>query len=270
MMLDEHVHPHASFMGSFEGSPKTMFFLGLFAGVAVSAMAALIFILSTIGSGKSLLLGASVNQAAPSAQQPSAPSGVKPPIADAPSAPSAAAPIKRVDEKDHALGAKNAKVTLVEYSDFECPFCKRHFSTMQQIFKEYQNNVRIVFRHFPLSFHQNAAKEAEASECAAELGGNEAFWKYHDKIFLETTSNGTGIALERLGPMAKELGLNQTAFQKCLDSGKYAAKVTEQQQEGSNAGVQGTPATFVNGELISGAVPYAVFKEKIDAILAKK
>lgn len=263
-MIEEHSHSHGSSdMGPFQGSPKTMFFLGLFAGIAACATVALVLVLSMISSGKGLSLGSGSGQQAPTVTEPTAPT---PPAA----APSAAAPVKPVDEKtDHIIGAKNAKVTLIEYSDFECPFCKRHFATMEQVLKEYPNDVRLVFRHFPLSFHQNAAKEAEASECVAELGGNAAFWKFHDKIFTETTSNGTGIALTRLGPMASEVGVNQAAFQKCLDSGKYAEKVAKQMQEGSEAGVEGTPATFVNGKVISGAVPFATFKTQIDAELKK-
>ena len=241
-----------------------MFYLGLFVGIAAYTTLSLLLLLSFIMSGKSVpnLGGSGAAPVAvaptPSAGQPSAP------------APSAAAPVKPADEKaDHILGAKNAKVTLIEYSDFECPFCKRHFDTMNQVMKKYPNDVRLVFRHFPLSFHANAQKEAEASECAAELGGNDAFWKYHDKIFTETTSNGTGIALTRLAPMAKELGLDEKKFQTCLDSGKYAAKVAQQTQEGSDAGVQGTPGTFVNGQLVEGAVPLAQFVTMIDGMLKK-
>jgi len=158
-------------------------------------------------------------------------------------------------------------VTLIEYSDFECPYCKTHFQTLNQVMQQYDGKVRLIYRHYPLSFHQNAEKEAEASECVAELGGNSAFWKFYEKIFTETTSNGTGIALERLGPMAKEVGVDQAAFQKCLDSGKYASLVSQDEQEGTDAGVQGTPATFVNGKLVSGAQPFANFKTIIDGLL---
>lgn len=262
MSIFNQANPSDS-VGPFQGTPKTMFYLGLFVGIAGCSVLALALILSSVSSGKGLLaLGANPVAAAPT------PTPVAP-TPDPSAAAPAAGPVKPVDDTDHVLGAKNAKVTLIEYSDFECPFCKRHFSTMQQVLKEYPNDVRVVFRHFPLSFHQNAEKEAEASECVAELGGNDAFWKFHDKIFTETTSNGTGIALERLGPMAKEVGVNQTEFQKCLDSNKYAAKVAQQEQEGGDAGVSGTPATFVNGTLISGAVPYAQFKASIDAELKK-
>ncbi len=260
-MLNEN--PSESF-GPFQGSPKTMFYLGLFAGVAGSAIVALALLLSSISSGKSLLPTQAADTNAPSAVAPT-----PTPTPTQPTQP-VGGPVKPVDEKvDHIIGAKNAKVTLIEYSDFECPFCKRHFDTMQQVLKNYPNDVRIVYRHFPLSFHQNAEKEAEASECANDLGGSVAFWKLHDRIFTDTTSNGTGFALDKLGPAAKDIGLDQKKFQDCLDSGKFASRVAKDQQEGSDAGVQGTPATFVNGKLISGAVPYDVFKAEIDAALKK-
>jgi protein-disulfide isomerase len=257
--------------GPFQGSPKTMFFLGLFAGIAACTTIALLLIVSSVASGKGILSGLgsakSADTAAAAAPTAAAPTAAAP-TAAAPTP--AAGPVKPVDEKtDHITGAKNGKVTLIEYSDFECPFCKRHFATMQQIIKDYPNDVRVIYRHFPLSFHQNAEKEAEASECVAALGGNDAFWKFHDKVFTDTTSNGTGFALTALGPAAASFGVDQKKFQDCLDSGKMAARVNQDQQEGGAAGVEGTPATFVNGELVSGAVPYATFKAKIDALLKK-
>lgn len=261
-----HVHP-AGDVGPFNGPPKTMFFLGLFAGVASCTTLALVFVVWSIvsGNGLSTLAGGKALAAV-----------ATPPDAAAPAAPSPAAPtpqagpMKPVDEKvDHIKGPKNAKVTLVEYSDFECPFCKRHFEVMNQVLKQYPNDVRLIFRNYPLSFHQNAMKEAQAAECAAEIGGNDAYWKYHDKIFSETTSNGTGFALDKLVPTAKAIGLDENKFKTCLDSDKYAAKVNQQMQEGSASGVQGTPGTFVNGTLVEGAVPLSQFTTMIDGLLKK-
>lgn len=262
-MQHDHPREQQSALGQLSGPPKTMFLFGFFAGIAACTTLALTFIVWSVVSGKGLAFGTGGTQVAaadPSVVAPAAPT--------APTAPSA--PVKPVDEKtDHIIGAKNAKVTLIEYSDLECPFCKRHFDTMNQVLKEYPNDVRLVFRHYPLSFHQNAMKEAEATECANEVGGNDAFWKYHDKIFTETTSNGTGFALDRLVPAAKEIGLDEKKFKTCLDSGKYIEKVNQQLQEGSSAGVQGTPGTFVNGQLVEGAVPFSQFKASIDAALKK-
>lgn len=231
----------------WSGSPKSMFFMGLFLGLAISSTIALTSVLGMVWKGKTVFAAGTNPTPTPTAANPT-------PSAPTPSAP--AAPVKAVSSSDHIIGAKNAKVTLIEYSDFECPFCKRHFDTVKSALRDFPNDVRLVFRHYPLSFHQNAQKEAEASECAAKLGGNDAFWKMHDKIFTETTSNGTGFALEKLGPAAKEIGLNQAAFQKCLDSGEMAAKVAADTASGNDSGVEGTPATFVNGTLVSGAIPY--------------
>lgn len=266
-MLNENSHEQvAGAVGPFNGPPKTMFFLGLFAGVASCTTLALVFVVWSIASGRGLSLGVGAVAAATApAPVAAAPTPAQP---GAPAAPSG--PVKPVDEKtDHIRGPKNAKITLIEYSDFECPFCKRHFDVMNQVMKQYPNDVRLVFRNYPLSFHQNAMKEAQGAECAAEIGGNDAYWKYHDKIFSQTTSNGTGFALDKLVPTAKEIGLDEAKFKTCLDSDKYAAKVNQQEQEGAAAGVQGTPGTFVNGKLVEGAVPLSQFTTMIDGLLKK-
>ncbi len=181
----------------------------------------------------------------------------------------AAGKIKPVSSSDHIRGNADAKVTLVEYSDFECPFCKSFTPTLSQLMKTYGDKIRLVYRHFPLTFHANAQKEAEASECIAELGGNDAFWKYVDAIFERTTSNGNGFALEKLGPLAAELGVNQTEFQTCLDSNKYEKLVKDQIADGTTGGVSGTPSTFIinskgESQLVVGAQPIEAFKTAID------
>lgn len=182
--------------------------------------------------------------------------------------------IPPVTDKDHILGSKNADVVLVEYSDFECPYCKRFHLNMQQVMKEYGNKVAWVYRQYPLGFHANAQKEAEATECANELGGNEAFWKYADKVFERTTSNGTGFALDKLVPLATEIGLDGSKFKQCLDSGKYTQHVKEDMEGGSKAGIQGTPGTAIIGkngkkEFIGGALPYEQIKPLIDKVLGQ-
>ncbi len=180
--------------------------------------------------------------------------------------------LPKVTSDDYIRGSKDAKVVLVEYSDLECPFCKRFHPTMQQVMKDYGSDVAWVYRHFPLSFHQNAQKEAEAVECAGEQGGNDAFWKYTDAIYERTQSNGTGFALTDLAPLAAEQGLDSSAFQQCLDSNKFANKVKDQETKGQAAGVNGTPGTFVLGkngknDYINGAEELSSVKTKIDAIL---
>lgn len=192
----------------------------------------------------------------------------------APTAPTPlpAGNIKPISASDHIRGDKNAKVTLVEYSDFECPFCKSFHPTLLKILNDYDGKVRLVYRHFPLSFHANAQKEAEASECIASLGGNDKFWEFVDKIFERTISNGTGFALDKLGPLASEIGINQQEFQKCLDSGKFTALVAEQLADGQAGGITGTPGTFVidskgNKKIIPGALPYESVKASVESAL---
>ncbi len=200
------------------------------------------------------------NSTAPN--QPAAPAG---PVAKTPTGK-----IKPVTDKDHIRGNKNAKVAIVEYGDLECPFCKRFHPTMKEILQTYGDKVNWIYRHFPLSFHANAQKESEASECVAELGGNDKFWEYIDKMYERTTSNGTGFALTALGPLAAEVGVNQSSFQSCLDSGKYTKLVQDQIADGTQAGVSGTPSTFINSQLVVGAQPVESFKTVIDAELVKK
>ncbi len=211
-------------------------------------------------------------QAAPNLQQAAnPPSGAvagatdQPPIQKATQKP-------KITSEDHVRGSSNAKVTLVEYSDLECPFCKRFHPTMLQVMKEYGDSVKWIYRHYPLSFHANAQKEAEAAECAGKLGGNEVFWKYVDAILERTTSNGTGFALEKLAPLAKELGLNETKFKTCLDTEEFAQKVKDQIIAGTAEGVTGTPGTIIidtkgDTQLIPGALPYEQIKPLIDKAL---
>lgn len=168
-----------------------------------------------------------------------------------------------ITQDDHIRGNFSAPVTLVEFSDFECPFCERHFPTMNKILSDYQGKARLVYKHFPLSIHPNSQKAAESSECAAEQG---KFWQYHDKLF---QGQPTGFSTEKFKQWARDLGLDSGRFDSCLDSGKYASKVKKDYQEGISKGVNGTPATFVNGQLISGAYPYDTFKQAIDALLNK-
>lgn len=202
--------------------------------------------------------------------------GTQQPAGNQPQAPQAPAvdydALPKVTDKDHIRGSKDADVVIVEYSDLECPFCKRFHPTMQQVVKDYGNKVAWVYRHYPLNFHQNAQKEAEATECVNELGGPDAFWSYVDKIFEKTTSNGTGFALNQLGPLAAEVGINQQSFQRCLDSGKYKDHVKEDFDTGTKAGVSGTPNLFIlsrNGkkDFIGGALPIDQVKQHIDALL---
>ena len=167
-------------------------------------------------------------------------------------------------DDDAVLGDSDAPVTMIEFSDYECPFCGRHFSdTYPQIKKDYVDTgkVKIVFRDFPLSFHPNAQKAAEAAECAGEQG---KYYEMHDKLY----QNQQALDVASLKAYAQQLGLKTADFNKCLDDGKMASEISKDASEGGSYGVQGTPAFFINGKLVSGAQPFAAFKAAIDAELA--
>ncbi len=196
--------------------------------------------------------------------------------APTPSAPEAApqppATPPTVDD-DPTLGEKDAPVTVVEFTDYQCPFCAKHFTgAYGQLKKEYidTGKVKYVVRDFPLSFHPHAQKTAEATECADDQG---KFWEMHDKIFetQATWSNSTDI-VPTLKQYAADLKLNTSMFNTCLDSSKYKDEVAKDLADGSASGVNGTPGFWVLGPdgktaQISGAVPFANFKQAIDPML---
>jgi protein-disulfide isomerase len=165
-------------------------------------------------------------------------------------------------DDDPFWGPADAPVTIIEFSDFQCPYCARFVTqTLPQIKQEYEGKIRFVFRDFPLSqLHENAEKAAEASECADDQG---KFWEYHDKLF----NSQSALDVASLKSYASQLGLDTGAFDQCLDSDKYAQEVQKDLQDGDSYGVTGTPAFFVNGLLVVGAQPFATFKAAIDAAL---
>lgn len=179
-------------------------------------------------------------------------------------------------DDDAVLGEANAKVTMIDFTDYECPFCKKYVDeTFAQIKKDYidSGKIKYVVRDLPLSFHQNAHKEAQAAECAREQGGDETYFKYHDEIFKRTTSNGTGLALDQLSVIANYLGLDDDALQSCLDSEKYKAEVDKDLADASTVGASGTPTFFIGksnnsgtitGTKLVGAQPFSAFKAIID------
>jgi protein-disulfide isomerase len=166
-------------------------------------------------------------------------------------------PRQQVEAKGPARGPNNAPITLVEFSDFQCPFCGRAHDTVEQVMQSYAGKVRLVFRHFPLEFHKNAEKAAEASMCANEQG---KFWEYHDVLF----KNQQTLEVDQLKTHATEVGLDGNTFAACLDSGKYKKTVEEDTAAGQKVGVSGTPAFFINGVMLSGAQPFDEFKKVID------
>ncbi len=176
--------------------------------------------------------------------------------------------IEPVSSEDHILGSINAPLKIVEFSDLECPFCKDFHQTMKQIIEEYEGQVAWAYRHFPLdSIHSKARKEAEATECAAEQGGNDAFWSYVDRLF-EITPSNNGLDLALLPQIAVDIGLNENRFQACLDSGKYADHVEADLQDGVASGGRGTPYSVIiapDGETYS--IPAALPLEQVRLII---
>lgn len=170
-----------------------------------------------------------------------------------------------ITEKDHMRGNSEAPVTIIEYSDFQCPFCSRFHPTVQQILDDYPEKIRWVYRHFPLDqIHAQARPAAEASECAWEQKGDDGFWEFTDLLFENQSRLGESLYKE----LAGNLGFNMDQFNNCFSSRKYKDKVEADYQEGIKAGVRGTPGSFVNGKSIPGAVPYETLKAAVEGELA--
>ncbi|OGZ04715.1 MAG: hypothetical protein A2845_05490 [Candidatus Lloydbacteria bacterium RIFCSPHIGHO2_01_FULL_49_22] len=200
--------------------------------------------------------------------------GVPPPAADAPVA-NVDVNLLKLTNDDHILGNPDADVVVIEYSDTECPFCKRLHETMLLVAGEYGTSGQVawVYRHFPLDMHPKARKEAEALECANELGGNDAFWKYADKIF-EITPGNNGLDATMLPQIAGMVGVDVAKFTTCLSSGKYAPRVQRDFENGASVGVRGTPYSIIwnrkTGKQVSmnGAYPFENVKSLLDGIIA--
>jgi len=184
--------------------------------------------------------------------------------------------VRRVTARDHIYGNPDAPISLIEYSDFECPFCKTFQATAKEVVDASGGRLNWVYRYFPLEFHNpGAQKEAEASECASYLGGNGAFWKYADTIYARTTSNGNGFPLSRLMPLAKQIGLNKKRFKACVESDKFASRVREDADEGVKIGISATPTSILldneTGAVIlkPGALQSDALKADIDRMREK-
>jgi protein-disulfide isomerase len=160
-------------------------------------------------------------------------------------------------------GPAKAPITIIEFSEFQCPFCSRALPTLKQVEDTYKNKVRIAFKHLPLPFHNNAQIAAEASMAAHEQG---KFWEYHDKLF----ANQQQLDRPSLERYAQELGLNMTKFKAALDSGKFKKKVEDDARIANSVGATGTPTFFINGKILVGAQPFEAFKSAIDAELSAK
>src|SRR3990167_5472637 len=196
-----------------------------------------------------------------------------------PQAEEPAGPMEVSLDDDPVMGDKNAPLTMVEFSDYECPFCKRYFDqTLPEIKKDYVDSgkLKIVFRDLPLSFHDPmATTEAIAANCAREQGGDSKYFQFHDEMFKRTTSNGDGLDRAEIDKIAADVGLNASNFKTCLDTEKYKDEVSKDLSDASNVGADGTPTFFIGkseagnkitGTKLMGAQPYSAFKTIIDGI----
>lgn len=179
--------------------------------------------------------------------------------------------VSPISGEDHILGNPDAKTVIVEYSDTECPFCKVFHGTMQKVVENSDGEVAWVYRHYPIaSLHPKAFKEALATECAFEQGGNDAFWKYINRLF-EITPSNNALEESELSNIAGYVGLNVEDFKRCLGSDNYKEKIEADMKSGDKAGVNGTPSSFIlkNGTMIdtiSGAQPYEAIIEKLKTL----
>jgi len=229
--------------GFFDANPKMLFVFGLVCGIAITMI---------------------VGGALPSFESESSDSDDDAIVVidDTDDQVADTAVLAPITEDDHIRGdIENAKVIMVEYSDFECPYCSRHHPTLVDVMDTYGDDVAWVYRHFPLSFHEEATPSAIASECAAD---QDKFWEFADEMYANQTTLGDDLYYE----VATDLGLNIEDFTECYESGDES-DINEDVATATAAGVSGTPATYVNGVLISGAQPASVFEGLIDQILAE-
>ncbi|MFH0928226.1 MAG: thioredoxin domain-containing protein [bacterium] len=239
--------------GFFEsGTPRVMFYFGLVTGMAAILLVNTVYAMN----GGSLKLGANNIKAEPAvaANVPTNPTAVQP---EEP----AAAPVKGVQADDHLRGNKNASVVIIEYSDFQCPYCSKQHPVMQQLMTEFPNQIAWVHRNFPLtSIHPQAEPAANAAECASEQG---KFWEFADALY----GNQGSLSDAFYEQTAKDVGVNVAKFKTCYGAKKYSSRIAQDVDEGSAAGVDGTPASFINGQLVSGALPIETFRQMIQSQL---
>jgi protein-disulfide isomerase len=175
--------------------------------------------------------------------------------------------VQRVDvstDNDPSIGPDNAKVTIIEFSDFQCPYCQVWYKQVyKQLLENYPDQIRLVYRDLPLPMHPQAIPAAEAAECANEQG---AFWKYHDALFEQQY----GLDRAAYEHYASDLGLDLKVFAECLDSHRYQGEINADASDAGSVGISGTPSFVINGRILIGALPLSDFKTVIDEELAAK
>lgn len=261
--LEEHPHPHAKKQNLFDLIPsKTAFWIGFATAILALGTIGFILLTSCLLTQKCSVNGLSLDS---NNSKPTVVNNPSPSANDntAPSAPTGTVPA--VTDDDHIRGDKNAKVTMIEYSDFQCPYCGAFDPTITKVFESYKGKVRWVYRHFPLSFHPNAEPAALASECASEQG---KFWEFLDLAF----KNQDALSPDFYTKFATDNKLDTKKFADCISSQKYLKKIQDQAQSGGAAGIDGTPGTFLIGKdgsatPIKGAVPFETLKAAVDKLM---
>lgn len=173
--------------------------------------------------------------------------------------------VEPVSNEDHVFGNKKAKIKIVEFSDFECPFCSKFHPDMKRIVEDYKGDVAWIYRHYPLEFHQKAMPAADASECVASKGGNDAFWKFADKVFEEFAAGKD----PEFSAIAASVGVSKSAFESCAGKGSFDDEIKADMDDAVKSGFRGTPYSviIVDGEpkgTIDGAQPYSQIKSLIE------
>lgn len=187
----------------------------------------------------------------------------------------AAKNVRPISKKDHKLGSDDAPIKIIGFTDLECPFCKEYHNVLKQVMQEMPGKIQFVLRNFPLTtLHKQAKQEAVATECVADLGGEEAFWQYVDKIF-ESTKSNDGLDLALLPTFATQVGVDRGEFEKCLTSGDFDKLIQTNIEDGNKSGLQGTPYSVViapNGQYLplNGYMPVEQFKAALEEILNQK
>ncbi|MFA6511620.1 MAG: thioredoxin domain-containing protein [Patescibacteria group bacterium] len=244
--------------GILDAPPKTTFFMGLFLGVAATALIGLLLGVGGDGTKTTNTTKTNTNTAAAAAEP----------------TPAVAGDIAQPNsETDYYLGEKpeDADIVMVEYSDYQCTFCERHHPTLQQVVDAYDGQISWVYRHFPLdSIHPNATPAALAAECVGALAGNQEFWDFTSAMFENQSTLGDDLYLQE----ATALGVSESAFTDCYDNREYLTEVQADTTDGSNGGVTGTPGTIImqgndvsTAQLVSGALPYESIVQVIDGLL---
>lgn len=249
-----------------QASPKLTFWFGFFVGAGIITLIGFVFLVIVMFKGVDLTQAKSTTKTTTTNTNSAADVGNTTP----PAQPTTIDASKiTIDDSDYIRGKADAKVTIVGFSDLECPYCKRFHPELVTAYEANPDDVRWVYKHFPLSFHPEAKPGAVAAECAGKLAGSDTFWAFIDAVYADQSNIGDA----QFTKIANNLGLNATDFATCLKSGEFDAKIAADQALGQSIGVGGTPTTFVivgnTATRLSGAVPQSDVDTAISTALAK-